>query len=331
MKSLSIVISGGLFLTSLVFGQNAANTSRRIDSSKAVEPQALQVAKQNKSKKGGSKDLSESDTGAQRPILLKTKGISAFFGYDSKYYYQSNPFATTGVLKSEIATGVWRNTFYGGAGLGVYDMDSYVLTPYIGGSWSVVDYLKSDDLLEAQNYNSTSAYALLLAQFGNGWSAKAGVRYGNDRTSENDQEVFKEFYPSIGIMKTDSFSDSLRSSLEVGLGYHNNSVDPLFADDNGKDDSKRNWDISASYSLEKTISVFTITPKYKLTYRDYKNGSNKDRDDLVHELSATANYSVTESLMLKLSYGYTNQDASIDTFDYENYDAGGSLTLNARF
>ena len=143
MKSLSIVISGGLFLTSLVFSQNAANTSRRIDSSKAVEPQALQVAKQNKSKKGGSKDLSESDTGAQRPILLKTKGISAFFGYDSKYYYQSNPFATTGVLKSEIATGVWRNTFYGGAGLGVYDMDSYVLTPYIGGSWSVVDYLKS--------------------------------------------------------------------------------------------------------------------------------------------------------------------------------------------
>ena len=331
MKSLSIIISGGLFLTSLVFGQNAANTSRRIDSSKAVEPQALQVAKQNKSKKGGSKDLSESDTGAQRPILLKTKGISAFFGYDSKYYYQSNPFATTGVLKSEIATGVWRNTFYGGAGLGVYDMDSYVLTPYIGGSWSVVDYLKSDDLLEAQNYNSTSAYALLLAQFGNGWSAKAGVRYGNDRTSENDQEVFKEFYPSIGIMKTDSFSDSLRSSLEVGLGYHNNSVDPLFADDNGKDDSKRNWDISASYSLEKTISVFTVTPKYKLTYRDYKNGSNKDRDDLVHELSATANYSVTESLMLKLSYGYTNQDASINTFDYENYDAGGSLTLNARF
>jgi hypothetical protein len=132
-------------------------------------------------------------------------------------------------------------------------------------------------------------------------------------------------------MKTDSLSDSLRSALELGLGYHNNSVDPLFADDNGKDDSKRNWDISASYSLEKTISVFTVTPKYKLTYRDYQNGSNKDRDDLVHELSATANYSVTDSLMLKLSYGYTNQDASIDTFDYENYDAGGSLTLNARF
>ena len=331
MKSLSIIISGGLFLTSLIFGQNAANTSRRIDSSKAVEPQALQVAKQNKSKKDGSKDLSESDTGAQRPILLKTKGISAFFGYDSKYYYQSNPFATTGVLKSEIATGVWRNTFYGGAGLGVFDMDSYVLTPYIGGSWSVVDYLKSDPLLEAQNYNSTSAYALFLAQFGNGWSAKAGVRYGNDRTSENDQEVFKEFYPSIGIMKTDTLSDSLRSALELGLGYHNNSVDPLFADDNGKGDSKRNWDISASYSLEKSISVFTVTPKYKLTYRDYQNGSNKDRDDLVHELSATANYSVTDSLMIKLSYGYTNQDASIDTFDYENYDAGGSLTLNARF
>jgi len=330
MKSILSIIVTSLILTPFLAAQNAENTSRRIDATKQIEPQALKASKTNNNGRS-AKDLSESDTGAQRPILLKDKGISTFFGYDTKYYYQSNPFATTGVLKSEIATGVWRNTFYGGAGLGVYDMDTYILTPYVGGSWSVVDYLKSDELLEAQNYNSTSAYVLLLAQFENGWSAKAGVRYGNDRTTQNDQEVFKEFYPSIGFMKTDSFSDSLRTSLEFGLGYHKNYVDPLFSTDNKKDDSKRNWDVSASYSIDKTVGVFTITPKYKLTYRDYQNGSNKNRDDLVHELSATANYSVTESLMLKLSYGYTNQDASINTFDYENYDAGGSLTLNARF
>ena len=67
-----------------------------------------------------------------------------------------------------------------------------------------------------------------------------------------------------------------------------------------------NWDISRRTLLKKQ-SAYLPSPKYKITYRDYQNGSNKDRDDLVHELSY-CKYSVTESLMLKLSYGYTNQD-----------------------
>ena len=63
-------------------------------------------------------------------------------------------------------------------------MDSYILTPYIGGSWTINDYVEGE--LSKFNYNSTSAYALLLAQFGNGWSARVGYNYAMDRSTYLD-------------------------------------------------------------------------------------------------------------------------------------------------
>ena len=41
-----------------------------------------------------------------------------------------------------------------------------LLTPYIGGSWTTNDN-EVEGELEQFNYNSTSAYVLLLAQYGN--------------------------------------------------------------------------------------------------------------------------------------------------------------------
>ena len=37
-----------------------------------------------------SGDVTASDAGAQRPVKLKKKGVSTFFGYSSKYFYRSN-------------------------------------------------------------------------------------------------------------------------------------------------------------------------------------------------------------------------------------------------
>ena len=50
--------------------------------------------------------------------------------------------------------------FFGGAGLGILETDNSVITPYIGGSWTINDYI--EDQLSQFNYNSTSAYALYL-------------------------------------------------------------------------------------------------------------------------------------------------------------------------
>ena len=81
---------------------------------------------------------------------------------------------------------MWTNTFFGGAGLGVFDFDDAIVTPYVSGSYTINDYLEDNlDILKL-NYNSTSAYALLLAQHSNGWSGRVGVSYAMDRSTEFD-------------------------------------------------------------------------------------------------------------------------------------------------
>ncbi|MBL6828052.1 MAG: hypothetical protein ISQ76_06280, partial [Opitutales bacterium] len=43
-------------------------------------------------------DLSTSDTGAQRPVSLNDNHISGFLGFDSRYFYRSNPLFVNGDL-----------------------------------------------------------------------------------------------------------------------------------------------------------------------------------------------------------------------------------------
>ena len=61
----------------------------------------------------------------------------------------------------------------------------------IGGSWTTNEYVEGE--LEQFNYNSTSAYVLLLAQYGNGWSTRIGLSYANDRSTDNDTEDCRDY------------------------------------------------------------------------------------------------------------------------------------------
>jgi hypothetical protein len=60
---------------------------------------------------GSSANVDASDTGAQRPIFLKTEKITAFGGISSRIYYDDNPFSTQkdSVLSSQ-KDAVWSNT-----------------------------------------------------------------------------------------------------------------------------------------------------------------------------------------------------------------------------
>ncbi len=328
MKLINTLIAVSFLACSLYAQSSKERDSRKILRDRTYQPEATTISGSDNS--GNDQlDVSESDTGAQRPVLLKKNGLSYFFGYDSKLFYQSNPLADSAELKSEIATGVWKSTFFSGAGLGVIDMDSYILTPYVGFSLSSTDYIKSDELLNDQDYESSSAYALLLAQFGNGWSGKVGVSYSSDYLTSAGEEVFKEFYPNISVMKSYSISDAHRGIFETGIGYHNSEVDPLLEGDDI--DFKRNVDLFASYALSSTLGAITLSPKYKISYRDYQNGSNKDRHDLIHELSLDCSAYLTSYLKFSASIDYINQDDSEDDADYENYDVGASINLMARF
>ena len=64
-----------------------------------------------------SANVDASDTGAQRPIFLKTENITAFAGLDSKIYYDDNPLSANNEL-SKFKDAVWSNTAYFGAGFG---------------------------------------------------------------------------------------------------------------------------------------------------------------------------------------------------------------------
>jgi hypothetical protein len=91
-------------------------------------------------------------------------------------------------------------------------MGNSIVTPYIGGSYAINDYLEDEVQELGLNYNSSSAYALLLAQYANGWSARVGVTYTMDKNTETDFEDYSEYFPNIGVMKAfRSFSNNNRS------------------------------------------------------------------------------------------------------------------------
>lgn len=308
--------------------QNAEQIQARSETADRPDPSAIvqEISK-------GAEDTNPaaaSDTGAQRPILLKKKGISSFFGFDTKYFYRENPLATES--DSKQPTGMWTNTFFGGAGLGVYDADYAVVTPYIGASWTINDYIEGE--LGRFNYNSTSAYALLLAQYENGWSLRVGVNYANDRSTEFDTEDYRDVSPSIGALRAYSLNENTLGVFDVALSTHD--TDSVFLPGLGGADAPSkldNTEVYASYSLVHKINQFVISPKYKVIHKKYDSGLNDGRKDIIHNLTLKVEREISESINLTAFGGYTKRDSSgVSTnYDYSSYDAGIGLGLISRF
>jgi hypothetical protein len=315
-----------LLLSTLVAsGQNANQIQNRSESASRPQPAPLNASSKNSK---SDQSFSKTDSGAQRPVSLKNKGISTYFGYDSKYFYRSNPTATT----TDIPTGMWTNTFYAGSGLGVYDMDSAVITPYIGASWTINDYAEGE--LGQLNYNRTHAYALLLAQYGNGWSVRVGFDYIMDKSTEYDTEDYRDYSPNIGVMKAYSLSSDTTGIFDASISSHDTEsfIVPIPNDSSGKMDG---IEYAVAYGLNHTYGDFIISPKYKLGYKTFDTGLNNGRDDLTHVLSLKIDYPVSESFKLSAITGFTSRDSSGgnhgQNYDYESYDAGAGLGLKARF
>ncbi|MFL2938110.1 MAG: hypothetical protein ACJZ7A_03325 [Opitutales bacterium] len=324
MKTLQTSILLASLMSHSLLGQDAAKVQSRIEGTDRQQPAPL-TGKTGGAQDSSGADAAASDTGAQRPISLKKDGISAFFGYDSKYFYRSNPLAQKGDLE-QVQTAMWTNTFFGGAGLGIIETDDSVITPYVGASWTVNDYTEAN--LGQFNYNSTTAYALLLAQYGNGWSARIGVNYANDRSTEFDTEDYSEFFPNVGVMKAFSINEQTTGIFDAFVGQHSTTIASIGS--NGED-LLDNFEIAASYGIRYKQGDLTISPKYLLSYKTFENGSNSDRDDTTHNLSLKADYPLAESFDLGFFAAYTLRDSSVSTNEYKNLDSGVGLTLNARF
>ena len=328
-----------LLLPSLVVtGQ--VGTSNRVDSTTRALPSPVADSVQ---KKSSSKTTAKSsDTGAQRPLILKKSGFSATFGYDSDISYKQNPLGAPGVLDQQ-ADAVWVNKFHGMAKLGVYDLDSSVLTPFVGGAWSMTDYTyqNSNELvsdLSVLNHNTTIAYLLFLLQHESGWSFRSGVMYSNDRSTENDTEEYMEFFPSVGATKAYSLLDDLLGVFDASIGYHYGEI-AVLADGHTKDELDH-MDATLSYSLIYSLDNFSITPNYSFSYRKYDNGINLNRSDILHNLGLKVSYPISESFELALHSNYAKRlsdGKDTDNLDYSTYndfkkfDIGAGLSLTASF
>ena len=263
MKNITKYITTLAFLsTQMIFAQSAQQVRDRIEGTERPIVPAQATGESPSSEDNVGNDVAVSDTGAQRPVQLNEKGMSSFVGYNSKYFFRSNPLSSSGELKQQ-ATGMWTNTFFAGAGLGVLDASDAIITPYVGVSYTINDYIKSN--LSSFNYNSTGAYALLLAQFGNGWSFRGGVSYSMDRSSENDTEDYMEIYPNVGVLKSYVVNDSTTAIFDASIGSHMAKTETITSD--GHEDELSSIEYSASYALNYELMSFTIIPKYKKSSR----------------------------------------------------------------
>ena len=323
---IAVVISIGLTSAQIGFAQEQRNleaTERPVVPANLGQPGAAATEES-----GEAAGAAASDAGAQRPVKVKKSGVSTFFGYNTKYFYRSNPLMS-GTKLSNQKTAMWTNTFYAGSGLGVIETDSSVITPYVGASWTINDYIEGG--MSKFNYNSSGAYAMLLAQYGSGWSSRAGISYASDASTENDTEDYKEYYPNIGLMKAYSLSDSLLGIFDASAGKHiTDSLNIIKGSDDGNLDS---WEIAGSYALRWNASErLSFSPQYRLSYKIYDDGDNKDREDLTNMFSMRIAYKLASSVTLELSSAYTDRSTSgRDGLDFKNLDAGGGLSLNARF
>ncbi len=317
MKFISSLLLA-LSIASFVHAQKIDQTTRNFD---GAPPSSV-----TSGKSGGNQGVGASDTGAQRPIFLNTEQISAFAGFDTKVVYRSNPLTLSGDL-TQTKTGIWQNSFYGGASLSPIDTDTSVVTPVFGGSWTISDYL--NDELSSLNDYATSAYALLMVQHETGIGFRGGVSYANVRNNDTDTEDYSEFYPNIGAMKTYGLGPDTLAIVDVSGGFHLTTSDSLLGTNT---ESLNNWDASLSYSLRHMFHDFVISPGYRLGYKKFtEDGTvNDGRKDVTHTFSLKVDYPIIENVNLSANSSYTRRNSNVSS-DYSSLDAGANLGINIKF
>ena len=311
------------------FGQpTPAQVQSRIEGTDRSQPDPV-TGQSSGAQSSSTNDAAESDTGAQRPVSLSESEISAYFGYDTKYFYRSNPLAQDGDL-SQFETDMWTNTFFGGVS-SVIESGEGVYTPYLSGSYTINDYLLDD--LGDFNYNTSHLSLGVYSYYGGGATYFAKVDYNMDKSTEYDTEDFSEFFPQIGLITTLQASDSISLKTTLGLGFHSTTI--VEAGASRPEDLLDNVEVYAVFSPSFSDIDFIdlLGLKYRISFQSYDNGDYDGRQDLSHALSGGYDFTLfdSETPNLYLYSVYSVRNSNDNSFDYESVDAGIGLTLIARF
>ena len=274
-------------------------------------------------------DLSTSDTGAQRPVSLNDNVISVFLGFDSRYFYRSNPLFVNGDLREKTESDVWTNNFYTGA-FSTIEGDNSAYTPFLTGSYIRYNYLTDD--LETFDYGATSIATGVFSYYGGRNTYFAKVVYNMDKSTEFRTEDFNEFFSQIGLIRSFQLLDRLNANTTVAIGKHSSTIDS--ANGTRHEDQMDNWEIYALNIFSFENSFFeNLLLTYRLSYQSFDNGDYSDRKDLSHSFSGDYGFSFFDSdehnLYLFLACSIRNSNK--DSFDYVNVDTGGGIKYTANF
>ena len=307
------------------------DTSPEINESVEIEESNLSEvnSQTNNTNLTENNDLSTSDTGAQRPVSLNDNHISGFLGFDSRYFYRSNPLFVNGDLREKSESDVWTNNFHTGV-FSTLEADNSAYTPFLTGSYTTYNYLTDD--LETFNYRTTSIATGIYSYYGGKNTYFAKVVYNMDKSTEFRTEDFNEFFSQIGLIRSFQFLDSLNANTTVGIGKHSSTIDS--ANGNRHEDQMDNWEIYALNIFSFENSFFeNLLLAYRLSYQSFDNGDYSDRKDLSHSFSGDYGFSFFDSdeHNLYLFIACSIRNSNRDSFDYVNVDTGGGLKFTANF
>jgi hypothetical protein len=152
-----------------------------------------------------------------------------------------------------------------------------------------------------------------------------------DRSSELDTEDYMEIYPNVGVLKSYVVNDSTTAIFDASIGSHQANTEALPIAESHEEELS-SIEYSASYAINYELMNFTIIPKYKISYKVYDEGVNKDRDDMIHDLNFKIEYPLSDSLKISTFYDYSTRNTEgLEDHDFKSYDYGIILGLNARF
>jgi hypothetical protein len=279
-----------------------------------------------------SSDYSTNDSGAQRPVSLKSSAFSVDLNYDTKIKYVSNPLNSSESL-SKSATGLWTHSFGTKITFGDIDFDNAVVLPSITGNWTAYDYTE-DPVAKILNKYTTGAGVDLETRFPSNLRLNVGVNYSMQNYSNiASSEEFSAYQPYISLQAT--------RSLESALVFYGVNVGMLDADlevletpfNNANKNQADQISTTAMLGFQKGFGDFSFVPYFTSTYSVYDTGKNKDRKDWINQFGLNVSYPIVNDVDLSLQASYIDQsvDGTSDTLDYKSWTSGIGINLNTKF
>jgi hypothetical protein len=274
----------------------------------------------------------EADTGEQ--FLLATAPGAHWHwlnvSFDSQYSYTSNAELTrtgekqTGMLISTAQAELeippvmlpygplftragflyqWFDYGIGGPGDDFSDLDFDVMTTYVEGEYDLPDQ----------------------------WSIFANLSYTRLMDDGNGyDEFYKELTPALSVEKQVSLSSNVKLTAAYTADYRFTSEAPFAGQGRGYN-NRADQAVTVIVNWQATPKI-EVGPFYRFQYSYYPSYLvNESRDDCVHTLGLSAEYSFNSWSSVRVFLTYEVRDSNRTTYDYHDLDTGGGLSAGFRF